>query len=347
MSAAGGEPAACEHSSIRRTRLAPVKEECDEHGAHDAGALATLSQKTTKRASDSAQGVGGRRNLRVDLARPRDMMALGAALYKAVVRGAGSRTDSRIRWMPEPRVEGRAVWGVVRLQARPSLTAADRPMSVLLSASGGKLRVQTPDRRNLFLERVAEHFAATVLPGRDDMFRITVVGFAYAKGIVVAVRDGSMRDKWLRSLATAGVCVGGPADVPRAHRGSCMRGSSDWPAQGIVALQAVADSPNGGRGKCYVRLVAHGGKLRVQTLQKPAQVVLDGVAQHFDATAVLGRENMLRITAVGSETQGADAFDEGIVVVVRNCSMRDKWLEALATAGVRVGVTGEGNAPPK
>ena len=116
--------------------------------------------------------------------------------------------------LPEhAKVDDRPVRGVVTLQARPSPMANERPRSALLIVSRGSLMVEElcqPYTR--LLELPLQHVAAQAVPGRETMFHIvacppgaeqrdpSIVG---TEGIVVVLRDSSLRDRWLQALEAA------------------------------------------------------------------------------------------------------------------------------------------------
>ena len=70
-------------------------------------------------------------------------------------------------------------------------------------------------------------------------------------------------------------------------------------------------------------------------MQKPYRRLLELPLGDVAATVVPGHENMFRVTMVDSHADKA-----GMVVVLRDCSLRDRWLQALATAGGHVDVAG-------
>jgi hypothetical protein len=133
----------------------------------------------------------------------------------------------------QPRVDDRPVRGVVTLQARVSLTAADKPTPMLLIASRGTLVVQTLAKPyRAIIEIPLGDVATAVVPGHDNMFRIWLhaVPEEQDDGIVVVLRDCSLRDQWLQALVTAGARV----DVTSWH-----------PPVGTTALVPPACSPYG------------------------------------------------------------------------------------------------------
>ena len=92
--------------------------------------------------------------------------------------------------------------------------------------------------------------------------------------------------------------------------------------------------------------MGHGGDACKRT---PAVAALDTLFRTFLATtsqhakAVPGRENMFHIAACPPGVEQRDSSTvgtEGIVVVLHNCSLRDRWLQALEAAGMRVDATG-------
>ena len=120
-----------------------------------------------------------------------------------------------------PLVDARPVRGVVTLQARPLLRSTDRPMSVLLVVNRSTLVVQTLQKpyRDL-LELQLQNLTAHVEPNHDNMFLIAVKqrddSAIDSNGIVVALRNCSLRDQWLQALVTARVDVTG-CWQPSAH----------------------------------------------------------------------------------------------------------------------------------
>lgn len=133
----------------------------------------------------------------------------------------------------QPRVDDRPVRGVVTLQAHLSLTAADRPTPMLLIASRETLVVQTLEKPyRVLMEIPLGDIAAEVVPGHDNMFRIWLhaVPEEQDDGVVVVLRDCSLRDQWLQALVTAGARV----DVMSWH-----------PPVGTTALMPPACSPYG------------------------------------------------------------------------------------------------------
>ena len=78
--------------------------------------------------------------------------------------------------------------------------------------------------------------------------------------------------------------------------------------------------------------------LVVQTLQKPYRDLLELQLQNLTAHVEPNHDNMFLIT-VKSKQRDAIAIDSnGIVVALRNCSLRDQWLQALVTSRVDVTV---------
>ena len=123
-------------------------------------------------------------------------------------------------------VDGRPVRGVVTLQARPSPMANERPRSALLIASKGSLMVEElrqPYTR--LLELPLEHVATQAVPGHDTMFHIAAcppgaeqrdLSTIGTEGIVVVLRDCSLRDRWLDALEAAGTRVNATGWHPAA-----------------------------------------------------------------------------------------------------------------------------------
>ena len=90
-------------------------------------------------------------------------------------------------------------------------------------------------------------------------------------------------------------------------------------------------------------LIVSKGSLMVEELCKPYTRLLEMPLQHVAAQALPGRENMFHIAACPPGAQQRDPSTvgtEGIVVVLRDCSLRDRWLDALEAAGTRVDATG-------
>ena len=81
-------------------------------------------------------------------------------------------------------------------------------------------------------------------------------------------------------------------------------------------------------------LVVSRGTLLVQTLQKPYRQLLELPLGDVAARVVPGHANMFRVTTIGSNP------DAAAVVVLSDCSLRDRWLQALVTAGARVDLAG-------
>ena len=105
------------------------------------------------------------------------------------------------------------------------------------------------------------------------------------------------------------------------------------PVRGVVTLQPrpllrSTDRP------MSVLLVVNRSTLLVQCLQKPyrdlLELQLQGLAVHVEPN----RDNMFLIAV---KQENASVIDcDNIVVALRDCSMRDQWLQALVTAGVDV-----------
>ena len=141
----------------------------------------------------------------------------------APARDSQRRTSAPQERAPQdqPRVDDRPVRGVVTLQAHLSLTAADRPKRMLLIASRETLVVQTLEKPYRALTKIPiGDMVAGVVPGHDNMFRIWLHASPEEQddGVVVVVRDCSLRDQWLQALVTAGARV----DVA----GSCLTAST-------------------------------------------------------------------------------------------------------------------------
>ena len=115
----------------------------------------------------------------------------------------------------------RAVRGVVAVQS-PSLSAAEDFLLVISHGTVALQTLQKPYQR--LLEKPLDEVAAKVVPGRQDTFWVTTVGFEDmdsgpdAIGIFVVLRDRALRDQWLEALATAGAHV----DVA----GACLAAST-------------------------------------------------------------------------------------------------------------------------
>ncbi len=105
------------------------------------------------------------------------------------------------------------------------------------------------------------------------------------------------------------------------------------PVRGVVTLQPrpllrSTDRP------MSVLLVVNRSTLLVQTLHKPYQdlfeLQLQGLAVHVEPN----HDNMFLIAVKQKDTSATDS--DNIVVALRDCSLRDQWLQALVTAGVNV-----------
>ena len=100
----------------------------------------------------------------------------------------------------------------------------------------------------------------------------------------------------------------------------------------------VVESPSSGSAEAMLLVVSH-GTVALQTLQKPYQKLLEmPLDETVVAEVVPGRQNTFRVMVDAFEETDPDT--EGIFVVLRDRSLRDQWLEALATAGARVDVAG-------
>ena len=116
----------------------------------------------------------------------------------------------------------------------------------------------------------------------------------------------------------------------------------DRPVRGVVTLQA-RPSPMANERPRSALLIVSKGSLMVEELCQPYSRLLELPLQHVAAQAVPGRENMFHIAACppGAEQRDSRTVGtEGIVVVLRNSSLRDRWLQALEAAGMRVDATG-------
>ena len=80
--------------------------------------------------------------------------------------------------------------------------------------------------------------------------------------------------------------------------------------------------------------------MALQTLQKPYEKLLEMPLDKVAAKVVPGRQDTFWVTNVGFEDSDSDIGAVGIFVVLRDRSLRDQWLEALATAGAHVDVAG-------
>ena len=107
------------------------------------------------------------------------------------------------------------------------------------------------------------------------------------------------------------------------------------PVRGVATLQ-TRPSVTGPGKPMRVLLVASRDAFSVQTLEKPYRRLLETPLRQLVAQAVPDHDNMFRIWIYGLR----DAGDEGIVAVLRDCLLRDQWLQALVTAGARVDVAG-------
>ena len=148
-----------------------------------------------------------------------------------------------------------------------------------------------------------------------------------------AERDGaSARDTTSDSRKSSALATTTP---PEQHRTAdlCAESPPDGrPVRGIVTIQRHLSHTANAKS---VLLVVSRGTLSVQTLQKPYRHLLELPLGDVAATVVTGHENMFRVTMVDSHPDEA-----GMVVVLRDCSLRDRWLQALATAGGHVDVAG-------
>ena len=116
----------------------------------------------------------------------------------------------------------------------------------------------------------------------------------------------------------------------------------DRPVRAVVTLQACP-SPMANERPRSALLIVSKGSLMVEELCQPYSRLLELPLQHVAAQAVPGRENMFHIAACPPGVEQRDSSTvgtEGIVVVLHNCSLRDRWLQALEAAGMRVDATG-------
>ncbi len=104
------------------------------------------------------------------------------------------------------------------------------------------------------------------------------------------------------------------------------------PVRGVATIQA---RPSYTAKAKSVLLVVSRGTLSVQTLQKPYRQLLELPLGDVAANVVPGHENMFSVTIIGSHPDAA-----GVFVALRDRSLRDSWLQALATAGGHVDVAG-------
>jgi len=124
----------------------------------------------------------------------------------------------------------------------------------------------------------------------------------------------------------------GPAKTtPRAEQPRI----DDRPVRGVATIQAL---PSHAAGAKSVLLVVRRGTLSMQTLQKPYRQLLELPLGDVAARVVPGHENMFRVTIIGSNPDAAGLLS--MVVVLSDCSLRDRWLQALVTAGARVDLAG-------
>ena len=148
-----------------------------------------------------------------------------------------------------------------------------------------------------------------------------------------AERDGaSARDTTSDSSKPSALAKTTP---PEQHRTAdlCAESPPDGrPVRGIVTIQTHLSHTAKAKS---VLLVVSRGTLSVQTLQKPYRRLLELPLGDVAAAVVPGHEEMFRVTMVDSHPDKA-----GMVVVLRDCSLRDRWLQALATAGGHVDVAG-------
>jgi hypothetical protein len=116
----------------------------------------------------------------------------------------------------------------------------------------------------------------------------------------------------------------------------------DRPVRGVVTLQA-RPSPMANERPRSALLIVTKGSLMVEELCQPYTRLLELPLEHVAAQAVPGRETMFHIAACppGAEQRDPSTVGtEGIIVVLRDCSLRDRWLQALEAAGTRVDATG-------
>ena len=143
-----------------------------------------------------------------------------------------------------------------------------------------------------------------------------------------------------RAATATGVCANARAGSDATARPAPLEQAEEpqvdtRPVRGVATLQTCPSVT--GRGKpMRVLLVASRDTFLVQTLERPHRHLLQTPLRQLVAQAVPDHDNMFRIWIYGLR----DAGDEGIVVVLRDCLLRDQWLQALVTAGARVDVAG-------
>jgi hypothetical protein len=80
--------------------------------------------------------------------------------------------------------------------------------------------------------------------------------------------------------------------------------------------------------------------LIIEELRQPYTLLLELPLQHVAAQAVSRHDNKFHIAVKipGGEQRDATSTisSSGIVVGLRDCSLRDQWLQALVAAGVKV-----------
>ena len=101
----------------------------------------------------------------------------------------------------------------------------------------------------------------------------------------------------------------------------------------------VVESPLSRSAEAMLLVVSH-GTVALQTLQKPYQKLLGMPLYEVAAKVVPGRQDTIHVTVVDFEDRDEDPDAAGIFVVLRDRSLRDQWLEALATAGAHVDAAG-------
>ena len=135
----------------------------------------------------------------------------------------GDSSRHPVTAQPREQLRAQPVRGVVTIQARPSPTVNEslRSRSVLLRISSEGLLIVEELRQpyTLLLELPLQHVAAQAVPGHDNKFHIgvktpggeqrDVTSTISLSGIVVGLRDCSLRDQWLQVLVVAGVEVPG------------------------------------------------------------------------------------------------------------------------------------------
>ena len=173
--------------------------------------------------------------------------------------------------------------------------------------------------------RTPEGFGSNWPPG-SDTGRAYVGGSTQMRG---RLSSGYATAQSASSTASARTQIR-PPEQPHVHVDA-------RPVRGIVTVQAL---PSPTEDAVSVLLVCSRGTLVAQTLQKPYRKLLEIPLDDVAAKVMPGRENVFHVTLVDFEHKDSDPGVAGIFVVLRDCSLRDQWLEALATSGARVDVAG-------